>query len=270
VSFGGDGAPRLIRTVNGVSQTVPALSRDPQPLIFSIVQDVTTPLVLHFSVVGLGDVTFQTGGLRVSIDVSQTSTTMANHGQESATFTGLSQTITAGFGLETPLGLVTGETDTVSLTFDLTSAFVLTSPAREVCANIALASITSPSGSTAFSALMDEVGGTTGAAGTLCIVDFGAEGHDEGHFELSRTGAAPADQQAFLPGTNYRFEVMGFFDAGGDILDDSTFQLSKLATPITLDAATGASLFQQIDDLDTHQTLESCGGRVNGTFQLTP
>lgn len=270
VSFPDDGSPQLIRIVNGMSQTVPAILIDPQPFKLSIVRDTTTPLVLHLSAVGLGDVTFQIGRVRLSIEVSSTTTTMAAHGQDSATFTELRQSIAAGFGLETPLGLTTGETDAVSLTFDLTSAFVLTSPPRQVCANIALASITSPSGGKAFSALLGEVGGIPGAAGTLCITDFGPGAHDIAHIDFLRTGPAPADQQAFLPGTNYAFEAGGFFDVGGDILDDSSFQLSKLATPIMLDAASGASLFHQIEDLDTRQILEGFAGNLAGTFQLTP
>jgi len=265
-----DGARQLIRTVNGISQTVPAISIDPQPVTFSIVQNMTTPLVLHFAVASLVDVTFQTGRLQLSIDVSPTSTTMANHGQESATFTETSQLITAGLGLEAPLGLVAGETDSESLTFDLTSAFALSSPPRELCANISVDSVTSPSSSTGFRALMEEVVGVTGAAGTVCITDFGAQGNDQVHIRFSRTGAAPVDQQAFLPGTNYKFAAQLFFDAGGEIFDTATFHLSKLGTPITLVAATGASFFQDIEDLDTHQFLESCGGKLTGTFQLTP
>jgi hypothetical protein len=122
---------------------------------------------------------------------------------------------------------------------------------------------------------MEEVGGDPGAAGTVCIVDSGLDANGNAYDEwaeirFSRKGAAPPDQRAFLSGANYEFGAGGAFNLGADILDDSTFQLSKLGKPITLDPARGARLFQQIDDHDTNQTLESCSGTLSGTLQLTP
>ncbi len=261
----GGRAPLLVRTLNDVSQTLPATWNDPQPVMVSIVENMTTPLTLHFSATGLGDVTFQTGRLQTSIDVSPKTTTMANHGLASLTFTGGEQSIAAGLGLETALGLVAGERDSGTLTFDLISPFAVTRP-EVACAKITATWTSSPSASAAFGALMAEEG-DTGTAGHICVGDDGA--NDWIQVVWFRNGAAPVDQRAFLRGTNYSFGV-NITVALDNIFDGTTFQQSQLATPITLGAAHAATLLQEIDDLDTQQTLESCSGALTGTFQLTP
>ena len=261
----GGASSSLIRTLNDVSQTLPATWNDPQPVMVNIVENMTTPLTLHFSVTGLGDVTFETGRLQASIEVSPTTTTMANHGQVSLTFTEREQSIAAGFGLETPLGLLAGENDGGSLTLDLISPFAVTRP-EVACARISATWVTSPSASAAFGALMEEEG-VTGTGGHICVGDDGA--NDWIQIVWFRNGAAPADQQAFLRGTNYAFGA-NLTVTLGDVFDGTTFQQSKLATPITVGGQNPATLIQELDDLDTNQTLESCGGTLTGTFQLTP
>ena len=228
------GAPlQLVRTLNGMSQTVAATWTDSQPFTFNIMQNLTSPIVLHFAVVGLGDITFQVGRLQVAIDVSSTTTTMPTTSQESATLAISSQTLAPGLGLETPLGLTVGEVDR------RVDHPALTGPSAEQSGvrlrqRHAERDSSAPSSSAAFSALVEELTGTPASGASICVFDDGAT--DIVELEVARFGVAPADQQAFLPGSNYEFFGLVEFDAG-DIYDGTTLKLSQLEGPITLNAA---------------------------------
>lgn len=261
-----NGSPlQLVRTLNGMSQTVPATWTDPQPFNFTVMQNMTTPIVLHFSVAGLGDITFQVGRLQVSIDVNSTTTTMPTGGQESATMTINSQTLAPGLGLETPLGLAVGEVDAVSISISLTGPFTQQTNGF-VCAFGTLSAISAPTSSAAFTALVEELAGTPASFVSLCIFDAGT--NDFVELTVVRFGAAPADQQAFLPGSNYQFSSFLEFQAG-DIFDGTTLRLSELAGPITLDSGNGA--FWNHSIFDSSNRLEASFGSISaGTFQLTP
>jgi hypothetical protein len=261
------GSPQLVRTLNGVSQTVAATWTDSQPFTFNIMQNMTTPIVLHFSVVGLGDITFQVGRLQVSIDVNSTTTTMPTSGQESATITIGGQTILPGLGLEAPLGLTAGEVDAHAISVSLTGPFTQESPGF-VCATGTLSVLSTTTSSAAFTSLAEEVGGTPASFGSVCV--FNAGTIDVVEFEVARFGVAPADQQAFLPGSNYQFFDQVEFDMTG-IYDGTTLKLSELEGPITLNSANFASWQHEIFDSDTNQVLENSFGNItSGTFQLTP
>jgi hypothetical protein len=263
--FSNNGPVQLVQTLNAMSQTVPATWTDPEPVTFSVVQNMTTPIVLHFSVVGVGDVTFQLGRVQVSIDVNATTST-PNNGQESGTVTVASQSITPGFGLETPLGLTLGEVDGESITMALTAPFAPTSP-QVACANGTLTAASAPMSSSAFTFLVEELSGTPNSA-LVCVVDNGAT--DFVDLEVFRVGTAPADQQSFLPGSNYDFFGLVQFSVG-DIYDGTTLKLSQLGSPIALSSTNGALWEHQIFDFDSSQTLEFSFGNISaGTFQLTP
>lgn len=265
--FPGSGAVQLVRTLNGTSQTVPATWTDPQPLTFTIFQNMTTPIVLHFSVVGLGDLTFQIGRLLVSIDVNATTTTMPTGAQQSGTLTVSSQTIAPGFGLETPLGLTVGEVDSESISVALSGSFLPVSPGV-ACATGTLSAISAPMSSAAFIALIEELQGTPATPVSVCVFDEGTT--DIVTLEPVRFGAAPADQRTFLPGNNYDF--IGFIQfTVGDVYDGTTLKLSQLGVPIALSSGNSAFWEHLIFDFDTNQTLELSTGDIgSGTFQLTP
>jgi hypothetical protein len=265
--FSNNGPVQLVRTLNGMSQTVSATWTDPQPFNFNILQNMTTPIVLHFSVVNLGDVTFQVGRVQVSIDVNPTTSTMANNAQESGTVTETFQQIAPGFGLEAPLGLTAGEIDAESLSMALTGPFALQSPGF-ACATATLTASSAPASSAAFVALMEEFTGTPPTGAVVCVFDSGAT--DTVEVEVFRNGPAPADQQTFLPGGNYQFLGIVEFLAG-DIFDGTTLKLSQLASPIALSSTNSAFWEHQIFDFDTSQNLEISAGNISGgTFQLTP
>src|SRR5262249_26254980 len=76
LSFPNTGPVQLVRTSGVTSTTVPATWTDGQPFTFGIAPNVTTPIVLHFSVTGFADITFQVGRVEVSIDVNSTTTQM--------------------------------------------------------------------------------------------------------------------------------------------------------------------------------------------------
>jgi len=267
LAFPSNGPVQLVRTLNGMSQTVAATWSDPQPFTFTIFQNMTTPVVLHFSVVGLGDVTFQIGRLLVSIDVNATTTTMPTGAQQSGVVTVSTQTIVPGFGLETPLGLTVGEVDSESISVSLTAAFQPSSPGV-ACATGTLSAISAPMSSAAFTALVEELEGTPAASVSVCVFDEGTT--DIVTLEPARFGAAPADQQAFLPGSNYDFIAFVQFTVG-DVYDGTTLKLSQLGVPIALGSGNGAIWEHLIFDFDTNQSLEFSFGNIgSGTFQLTP
>jgi hypothetical protein len=262
-----DGGPvQLVRTLNGTSQPVSATWTDPQPFTFNIMQNMTTPIVLHFTVVGLGDITFQVGRVQVSIDVDPTTTTMPTQEQESATLSITSQTLAPGLGLEMPLGLTVGEVDAETINATLTTPFTQESPSF-VCASATLSALSS-TGSAAFNTLVAELGGSPATPASVCVFDEGA--NDILELELVRDGAAPADQQAFLPGNNYQFFGLVEFNVG-DIYDGTTLKLSQLGAPIMLSSTNAAFWDHAIFDFDTSQELESSFGLISaGSFQLTP
>jgi hypothetical protein len=260
------GTLQLVRTLNGTSQTLAATWTDSQPFTFGIMQDMTTPIVLHFSVVGLGDITFQVGRLQVSIDVNSTTTTMPTGSQESATLAISRQTIAPGLGLEAPLGLTVGETDGEGISVSLTGPFKQESPGF-VCASGTLNGFSTTASSASFSALLEEVG-TPASGASVCVFDGGTT--DVVEFQVANLGAAPADQQAFLPGSNYEFIVQVEFNVG-DVYDGTTLKLSQLGGPITLDAGNLAFWAHTIVDGASNQVLENSFGNISaGTFQLTP
>ncbi len=257
---------QLVRSLNGTSHTVPATWTDAQPFTFMIAHNMTTPIVLHFSVVNLGDVTFQSGALQVSVDVSSTTSTMPTSAQETGVIAIQSQTIASGVGLETPLGLTLGESDTQSLTWSMTGPFIQLSP-QESCATGALITDSASMSSTGFSALVKEIAGP-GNVVSVCVENATRAG-DSVFVSATRKGAAPTDQQSFLPGTNYEFDLDVIFNPG-EIYDGVTLDLSVLGGPITLNP--NNSLWEhRIFDVDTNETLElSVGDFTSGTFQLTP
>jgi hypothetical protein len=268
LSFANNGPVQLVRTSNGTTATVPANWTDGQPFTFGVGLNVTTPIVFHFSVVGLGDVTFQVGRVQVSIDVNSTTTQMPGHGSQSGTFAVSSQQLTAGLGLEAALGLTVGEMDSEAVAFDVTGAFSLAGPGF-ACAPITTTSITSasPSNSNAFNALMQELPGA-GVFGSLCVQDQGTD--DFIIIELFRNGAAPDNQLSFLPGGNYQFALFITL-TNGDVFNGNTLKLSQIGGPIPLAGPSPASFVHDIFDFNAGQFLETSGGFFSsGTFQLTP
>src|SRR6185312_15406726 len=58
---------KLQRTLAGASTQVNATLADTQPYAFTITSGATTSLVFHFTVAGVGDITFQSGSLDAGI-----------------------------------------------------------------------------------------------------------------------------------------------------------------------------------------------------------
>jgi hypothetical protein len=268
LSFPSNGPVQLVRTSGGTSTTVAATWTDGQPYTFGVGLNVTTPIILHFSVVGLGDITFQVGKVQVSIDVNSTTTQMPGSGSQSGTIANSFQSFAAGLGLETPLGLTNGESDSEAVAFTVTSPFSLEATGF-ACASITPTSITSssPSNTNAFNALMQEFVGPGGFA-SLCVQDQGT--NDAVLLEIFRNGAAPSNQVSFLSGGNYQFGMFIQFNAG-DVFSGSTLKLSQIAGPLTLNTATSAFWSHDIYDFNAAQFVEQSDGFYSaGTFQLSP
>lgn len=249
----------LERTESGVTTTVEAQWTNPQPVTFDILDEQTTALILHFTVQGLTDLTFDTGTLQVGADVVEEEVEQAGAADISGT-TNFYQEEYAD-----PAAAYAGALD-VELGVDYSAELAFTATgdwtqygSTAVCKPGTFDAV-SASGSSGLGLRAEQL---VGAAGYLCIYDYGAA--DGVSLSLSRYGAAPSGQASVLPDPNYGF--YGSLGAAiGDVYDGETLQQTALedAVPVT-NGYFGHYIYDSSSTL-----LTQVAGVFNGTIQLAP
>jgi hypothetical protein len=253
--------PQLIRTVGATSQTVDAVWLDVQPIQVQIAQGATTQLTLHFSLTGLGDVTFDMGTLAVALDVQRNTTAQPTQLLESGTYVhnsslfGPSATPIARLFFE----MTPGETHPHAFDFNITGAWQQFSPTL-MCAQALFESFTTM-GESALSRLVNIV---AGRPAFVCVEDAGMA--DKFFVNADLTGPAPPAFTSALPSAEYRFflSVSGFV---GDVYNGQTFRQSTLETPTSF---SGGEIFYQIWDNTVGQETLASQGALSGSIRLTP
>jgi hypothetical protein len=224
------GSVQLERTLAGTTSLIEADWTDPSPLGFSIAEGATTPVVLHFDVEALGDVTFDTGNLEVSLDVDTDVGAEAGELDESGTFTFTdSQFADPSAEYASALSVDLGVEYAQSLNIDATSDWAFISSSTICKSGDLLAATSSSDGGLA--RRLAQLTGSGSSFTQVCVYDYGET--DLVTFYASRAGEAPAEQQGFFPGTGYQF-VLYVGAYVGDVFDGTTLKqgsLSGVAVP---------------------------------------
>jgi len=253
-----DDSLNLIRTVDGVSESVPTTWDDPQPFTFNIVDGAVTSVELHFVVQGLADVTFATGDVEISMEVVHEEVSSSGLFTESGTVTLNTDFYQDPFAqYATELGGVVGNNYDQALWLASAGEWSQLTSAG-VCKDVTVAAYGPTSGpvSRRFAQIAP-------ATGRLCIFDYGTQ--DYYSVSVWHSGEAPIEQQSFLPGSDNFFQL----NLGGyipDVFDGQTLQQSVLAseTPVS------TGWFEHWIHQGGVQIARFEGQLNGGTIQLSP
>ena len=255
-----EGPMVLVRTIDGVTSNVPAEWTDPQPVTFEILQDQTTPVVLHFHVEGLGDVTFANGTLELSVDVIKTQVTMPGSLFEVGTVNPDSVTFADPAADYAPeLAATIGTDYQQALIFAPTAGWTPVGFGG-VCMDATVSSAIGSGVDDGFSRRVLEL---QDGIGEVCIYDYGAS--DFMTFYAYRSGPAPIGQQSFLP-ASYNFQIT-MSGSIGDVFDGTTLKQSLLETGMSV---VGGNFMHYVTDPADFSIMTSLSGVFTGTFQLAP
>jgi hypothetical protein len=262
-----NGVTSLTRTANGVITTVSATLTDPQPYSFTITPGGTTPLALHFTIEGIGNITFSTGTLTTTLDVDA-GTTTPTHVTAAGT-----AAVTAD--LNGPVGLNQALTFTGTLPVSFTMAIHLTTPfvagADCVCATgtatVTTASDDAGAAGVNANALFDEA---SGSSGSICVYDTNSSWNGAIFIDFSRGGGPQTPQMiaAFGPDGGVTGESFGLQFAANPatpLYNGTTATLSALEQPVTMPLNNLAAVFLPNN---TYLWNSTAAGTV--TLQLTP
>jgi hypothetical protein len=250
----------LDRTLSGVTSSVPAVWTDSQPVSFDIVDQQTTPLVLHFKVEGLGDVTFQVGTLQLSFDVTKESAQQPTRAdaQGSASFF-MEEDADPTAAYATSLHIDQGVPYAYHLQLQGGGDWV--NYAGGTACKYGTLGISDASDNPALALRAAE---EVGASGGLCVYDQGAS--DYIVLYASRTGAPPMGQESFLPDASYSFYVQ-FGSSTPDLFDGTTLKQSLLEAPLSL---SNGNFYQYIYDSSFNLVTLVGATTSPATIQLLP
>jgi hypothetical protein len=254
----GSGSTVLQKTEGGVTTTVNATWTNPQPVTFTITKGQTTPIALHFTVKGLGDVVFDTGTLAITADVQkESSSTFSTATAAGTTNLYYSKNADDTAAYATNLQVAQSVDLPISFTYTSTSAWSQVS-SNAVCQSGTL-SATSSSGSPGLIARLEEL---AGASAWFCVNDYGA--NDYVGISFSKYGAPPPDQASFLADPNYGFYA-GISFYAGDVYDGTTLKQTALANA----TYSNGFFYHELFDASFNE-LTTVSGYANGTLTLTP
>jgi hypothetical protein len=217
-------------------------------------------LVLHFSVGGIGDLTFDMGNLNVALEVQRNATTQPAQLHENGQYIHSFMLFGNATAEAQAYFAESGNTHVHLLDFNFQGPWTQRN-ATEVCSNTRLDVFTTQDGESGFSRLTNLL---LGQIGTVCIVDAGT--NDQWYVNTDLLGPAPGTLASILPSTNYRFflHVSGFV---GDIYDGHTLQQSRLESPTVFQSGLIA---HQIYDLAANQETLYAEGFLSGNVRLVP
>jgi hypothetical protein len=251
--------PALERTIDNVTEVVFPEWTDPtHPIAFTIVDGQITSVVLHFKVKGLGDITFATGQLQVTAEVTKETVSQATRLEQSASMTVSSVTYAdPNAAYVTPLDLPVGSAHAQGVTLTTTGAWSL-EQGDAVCAPVLVGGFSYSS-----EPLRRRLAHVLGGTGKACIHDGGAA--DTLKIVLSASGPVPADQQGFLPDADYFRDVI-ITGSIPDVFDGAVFQQSALESTVTL---TGGTFQHRLyATTPSFQQLTRMVGQLDGSIKL--
>ncbi len=254
------GPAQLLRTEGMTSTVVDAIWTDSHPIPFTITQDTTTPIVLHFNVKGLGDITFDVGRLQVTIDVIQETVEEAAQIRESGSVNFYAENYADPLSAyAAALDVDTGVDIGQALYFGASGDWVQ-SGSQWVCKTGYMAAL--GYGSTG---LFNRIIQTAGGDASVCIQDVGS--NDWLYINFFRYGPAPSEQAAYLPDPNYSFNLYAQFPLGMDVYDGETLQQSLLTEWTPVDPG---NFGHYIYDATYTTLLTDVAGVANAFVQFTP
>lgn len=221
-----NGGIQLERTVDGVTTLIDASWTDPSPLSFTIEEGATTPLVLHFGVETLGDITFDTGSLGLTFDVIAEEAEGATELDESGTFTFTDSSFQdPSADYASALGVQLGIPYAQRLDIQSQSDWKFVA-SYGICKEGTLQG-TSYETTPEFARRFEQLSGSGTPYSQVCVYDYG--GADLVTIYTARSGEAPVDQQSFLTEPNYQFAL---YVGGtvGDVFDGKTLKQSALTS----------------------------------------
>lgn len=255
--------PQLIRTIGGVSTVVDVVWTDPTPVVVDIAADATSALTLHFSLTGLGDVTFDMGTLAIALDVQRNATAQPAQFLESGTYVHNSTILGPSANAITELffSMAPGESNTHVFDFNVTAPWQPQTTGI-ICAQALFDTFTTMDGESGFTRLINIV---VGRVAFVCVEDAGMA--DKVFVNTELVGPAPPPYNGgALQSPEYRFflSVSGFV---GDVFDGQTFRQSALETSTPIN---GGEVYYQIwNNTLGEETLSSQGG-LSGSIRLVP
>jgi hypothetical protein len=251
----------LERTLNGVTTVVAAEWLDPPDATFDVVENQTIPVVLHFRVTGIGDITFAMGSVAVTLDVEQTTTTNVSKAREGGNITVTSERFAdPAASYVAPLTMTTGTSHPQAVTVSLSGSWE-NRLGLSVCRPATIASYSWAATDQALRLRLEQV---AAGDGELCFNDNGAADYFSLH--VTRLGPAPADQTSFLPEASY-FAVLNITGVVGDVFDGVTLRQSALADGVTV---SNGSFTHTLQQPGAPIAVTSLIATFNGSFSLLP
>jgi len=257
------GEPSLVRTDGTITSEVAAVWTDAQPVAVHIDAGVTTPVVLHFDVAGLGDITFVDGTLQVEIQVDDAAIDeQASQVQELGSVQVNGQyDLDPGAPYALELATVAGSWYYQGLTLQALGPWQEQGTSAYACMPVQVVGITT-GGDDGVGRRMRQL---DGAQGTVCISDAGAT--DYFIITVTQSGAMPADQW-YLSGPDYTrtFYVYGGI---GDVYDGVTLRQTELSSWVTPPSLADTYFSHDLHDPSfTEQSM--IDGYFGGSFRLRP
>ena len=251
----------LLRTpAGGATTNAAATLVDPSPYTFTITSGATTNITFHFTVAGLGNLTFQTGtlGTTLQVDAGTGQPTGAGY---AGSFTVSSQTLKGTTAQNTFLTAAVGAGSSYGFTLTRTGNWA--PGLDQACAPVTAVA----TGTSSSAGLQAWVGELEGATGTVCIGD--AAQNNAVTLQLQRLGAAETTAMKTVLTASYSFNLMLSGALPSAVYAGGTLSFSKLGTPVTL---TTGGIQLSIYDTTTASwsTVGITYGNSTGTFVITP
>jgi hypothetical protein len=252
----------LVRTVGGTSTNATATLVDPSPYSLTITSGTTTNVTFHFTVAGVGNLTFQTGtlGTALQVDAGTGAPTGAAY---SGPFNVSGQSLTGTPAQNSFLTIASGS---ASYQVTLTRTGDWAPGLDQACMPVS-AGVTAVSSSGLLQGWMGELAGATG---TVCIGD--ASQNNAVTLQLQRIGApkTPA-MKVGLTGPSYSFTLLLSNPLPSPVYAGGTLSLSKLATPgATLASGGGQLMIADATVSPFAPVAVTYGVAPGGTFVITP
>jgi hypothetical protein len=229
----------LARIADAGPASVSATLADAQPYKFTVVAGQTTSLTFHFTIAGIGDVTFSTGTLGTHLQVDS-GTATAGHAAVSGSGAALSNALNGPAGLNLALSSPGSVNVSYSINATLTSPFA--AAVESSCANITatITATTDTSGNDPnYAALFDEA---SGGSGTLCFYDASSPVFTgQAVVFLYRSG--PPQTMPMIAalgsmgqaGETFQVQIQG--TPATPLYDGTTLHLSQINQPLSMPAA---------------------------------
>jgi hypothetical protein len=267
------GATSLVRTGDAGTTTVSATLNDAQPYAFTVKGGQTTSLTFHFTVQGIGNLTFSTGTLGTNLQVDSGTTTPTR-----AIASGSASVISVTNGppgLSSALSFMGTQPVSYSIAVTLTSPFQAS--VDSACANITT-QVTTGMAMTPLqqniNAFMQEP--SNGMTGSLCLFDANAASfpgqvvlffYRFGPPTTPQMIAALGGVDGGVPNQTWQFQIQA--QPPAPLYDGSTASLAQLSQPLTIPVVNFLVFYEPNNTFLSAQS-PGTGTPGNLTLQLLP